>query len=318
MALALQTTVPIEESPLLLKHNRKVMLIGSCFTEHIGGMLADSGFEVLQNPSGILYNPLSIATCIERCMKSESMLEEELVFNNGLWHSWLHHGSFSKADKSKCIEQCESEWIKAHDFLTTSPVLIITLGAAQYYTLCDTDFVVANCHKVPSSQFKLHVATPHQIVDRYKVLLESLQTYNVQVLFTLSPIRHWSYGPHGNQIGKASCLLAIEQLISLFPQQCFYFPAYEIMMDELRDYRYYADDMLHPSSLAQRIIWDRFVSAHMNQSTRELTLQFQKLHKMEAHRPINPDSTEQQRLEQRIAQLRNQLKAASQNSSECR
>ncbi len=313
MPIALQTTVSVDKSPLQLKHDRKVMLVGSCFTEHIGALLSDSGFEVLQNPSGILYNPLSIASCVERCMTLASVEDAELVFHNGLWHSWLHHGSFSRIDRAGCVEKCESEWRKAHGFLSQRPLLIITLGSAQYYTLRDTDFVVANCHKVPSVMFDLHVATPDQIVERYATLLASLQSLGVQVLFTLSPIRHWAYGPHGNQIGKASCMLAIEQLVQLYPHQCFYFPAYEIMMDELRDYRYYADDMLHPSPLAQRIIWDRFVSAHMDVATREVSLQYQKLHKMEAHIPINPDSAEQQRLEERMVQMKNKLKTIIQS-----
>lgn len=298
--MELQTRISVSQSPFQLNHQSPLLMVGSCFTEHIGEQLLHGGFEVMQNPFGILYNPLSIVECIQRCLTLQPLGNDDMVQYRGLWHSWLHHGSFSNKEKDQLLESSLLQQRQAHQFIERGCQLIITLGDAHYYTLHDSDYVVANCHKMPASAFDLHCATVEEVVDSFVPLLDQLQQFRVQVLFTISPIRHWAYGAHGSQLGKAVLMLAVDELLRRYPQQCFYFPAYEIMVDELRDYRFYADDMLHPSSLAQRIIFDHMLQAHANADTCSLIKQHLQLYAMQSHRPINPESEEYRLFEAKL------------------
>lgn|SRR5574344_229862 len=305
--MELQTPIPITLGNISITHKQRVMLIGSCFTEHMGIHLTDCGFTTMVNPFGILYNPLSIAICLEHCLADKPLSDDDLVFHNGLWHSWLHHGSFSHTDKQQCLLQCNEQIHRAHDFLQEDCVLILTFGTAFAYTLNNTPhntpYVVANCHKMPANIFTKRLLTINNITAAFRPLMEQLQG---PILYTVSPIRHWADTPHGNQISKSTLLLAINELPTV---QESYFPAYEIMMDELRDYRFYDLDMLHPSPLAVEIIWQRFVATYMNATTQELCKKFQQLHKMQAHRPLFPQSDAYQDHITRTNALENELKS---------
>ena len=308
MSMKLVTQVSVGQSPFRLTHQRPLLMVGSCFTEHIGQMLSQGGFEVMQNPFGILYNPFSIVECLHRCLTLQPLGNDDMVCHHGLWHSWLHHGSFSNSDAQQVVNSCMQSQQRTHELMERGCQLIVTLGDAHYYTLHDTDYVVANCHKLPASCFDLHQATPAAVVDAFVPLIERLQQYRIQVLFTISPIRHWAYGAHGSQLGKAVLLLAVDELVQRYPKQCFYFPAYEIVMDELRDYRFYADDLLHPTPLAQRIIFERLIESCADKDTQRLLEQYQMLHNMESHRPINTDSDEYRCFEAKLTELRNEIK----------
>ena len=290
----LQTIVDIEQPQLKLSHNRPILLIGSCFTEHIGNNLANCGFNVMINPFGILYNPFSIADCLDRCIHNQYITANDLILHNEIWHSWYHHSCFSNSDQEQCLLQCNQSITDTHSFLQQNPIIILTLGTAWVYRYHEK--IVANCHKIPNTLFTKELTSINNIVDRFQSL--SLN----DVILTISPIRHWADTPHGNQLSKSTLMLASNQL----PYS--YFPAYEIMMDELRDYRFYDQDMLHPSPLAINIIWERFSNAYFNKDTQIIAEKFSQLHKMKAHRPLFPQSDAYQKHLARINQLETELK----------
>jgi hypothetical protein len=283
--LKLHTSVPIEALGFRLSHNDHIMLTGSCFTENMGQRLTAMHFDTLINPFGIMYNPFSMAEALERCLDGNGIGEENLVFRDGLWHSWLHHGSFSRHNKQECLDACNKSINKAHFYLGKCHKIIATFGSAYYYTLKDSSIIVANCHKVPASQFELRLAEVDDIVDVWSSLIERLQKRDIEVLFTVSPVRHNAYGAHGNQLGKATMLLAVEKLCKKYGTS--YFPAYEIVVDELRDYRFYADDLSHPSTMAEEIVWQRFQLATMSDETIALCDRYDSENRQAAHRPIN-------------------------------
>lgn len=290
----LQTIVDIAPSSLKLNHKRPILLIGSCFTEHIGNHLNNCGFNVLINPFGILYNPISIADCLNHCINNQPIDNSNLILHDGIWHSWLHHSSFSNIDQQQCLQQCNQAITNTHAFLQLNPIIILTLGTAWVYEY--NGKIVANCHKVPNTLFQKKLLTTDNIIKRFQSL--SLQ----DVIITISPIRHWADTPHGNQLSKSTLLLATNQL----PYS--YFPAYEIMMDELRDYRFYDRDMLHPSSLAVDLIWERFYNTYLSKETQIIAQKFSQLHKMKVHRPLFPQSEAYQKHLARIQQLETELK----------
>lgn len=292
--IKLITEVPVELSEFKISYLDPVFLIGSCFTENMGKRLAELGFQTLMNPFGILYNPLSMATALSYCLDDKRVGEGDLVEHDGLWHSWLHHGVFSRRDRQECIDVCNRAIDEAHDFLMSCNTMIVTFGSAWFYALAENGMVVANCHKVPAPHFEKCLATVDGIVALWKPLLDRLLDNGVRVVFTVSPVRHQAYGAHGNQLGKAVLLLAIEQLVQKTMQsnpstirQVSYFPSYEIVVDELRDYRFYADDMSHPSPLAEEIVWQRFQQTFMTQETIVRCDVVEKQNRRNAHRPLH-------------------------------
>ncbi|MBO4306716.1 MAG: GSCFA domain-containing protein [Bacteroidales bacterium] len=290
----ISTHVPVEGDGFTIGYDNSVMLIGSCFTERIGERLRSLRFDVDMNPFGILYNPLSMAETLSRCI-DDSPIDDTVLFNHeGLWHSWLHHGVFSNVDKDVCLQGCNNALHSAHAFLQKCDTVILTFGSAWYYVLNDgvgKGMTVANCHKVPSACFDKCLASVDEVVGAWSPLVERLLSQGKRILFTVSPVRHEAYGAHGNQLGKAVLLLAIERLQQMMAdREVYYFPAYEIVMDELRDYRYYADDLLHPSAVAEEIVWQRFAQAYFHPSTMKICEKVDQLNDMLAHRIMNPDS----------------------------
>lgn len=285
--IRLQTTVPTEPLPFKVSHDEPILLIGSCFTENMGQRMASLHFDTLINPFGIMYNPLSIAEALRRCLDNDPVDDSILVQRDGLWHSWLHHGAFSRHDRQDCLDACNAHIDKAHAFLGRCRKIIVTLGSAYYYTLNATGLVVANCHKVPSAEFGLHLASVEEITTAWQPLMKRLREAGFELLFTVSPVRHNAYGPHGNQLGKAALLLAVDSLCRSFGAS--YFPAYEIVVDELRDYRFYADDLSHPSPLAENIVWQRFQLSTMSDATIALCDQYDSENRRTAHRTILRD-----------------------------
>lgn len=282
--IKLHTAVPVEQLPFRISHSDPVLLIGSCFTENMGKRMTDLRFNTMFNPFGIMYNPLSIAEALRRCIDNQPIDNGLLVERDGLWHSWLHHGSFSRREQNDCLNTCNTRIHSAHNFLTHCRKIIVTFGSAYYY-IYNSSLIVANCHKVPAEEFELKLASVEEIVAIWTPLMERLQQTGIELLFTVSPVRHNAYGAHGNQLGKAALLLAVDQLCQQFDAS--YFPAYEIVVDELRDYRFYTDDLSHPSSKAEEIIWQRFQMATMNNDTIALCDRYDSENRQAAHRQIN-------------------------------
>ena len=258
--MILTTTIDIPKGPFGFGYEEPIMLMGSCFAENIGERLSDNQFKTDLNPFGTLYNPASVASALKRLLHPVPFTTTDLFQQDGVYHSFAHHSRFSSTSEADCLEQINNRLNDSATFLTKASRLIITFGTAYVYQLKSSGEVVTNCHKLPEKLFERSMLSVETITEEWQILLQQLWQHNplLKVLFTVSPIRHWKDGAHGNQLSKATLLLAIDQLQQRFPKQIHYFPAYELMMDELRDYRFYADDMLHPSPLATDYIWERF------------------------------------------------------------
>ncbi len=248
----------------------KIFLMGSCFTDNIGSKFLDARLQALVNPFGVLYNPFSIARLLERVKEQDLCQPEELVLHNGVWHHFDFHGRFSHPDQHRVCEQINNGLEVAANFLENTDFLVLTFGTSFVYERADTSEVVANCHKFPEDYFNRYRLDPEEIISLYKELIIALRVFNpgLKIVFTVSPVRHWKDGAHANQVSKSSLFLAIDKLCDLF-DKVWYFPAYEIMMDELRDYRFYDDDMFNPSNRAVDYIWYRFSETLLSEKGRQ-------------------------------------------------
>lgn len=293
----LQTKIEIPKSTWQISHTDRILLLGSCFADEVGEKFLHSGFDAMVNPFGTLYNPASIAAQILRSINEESLsrnlsTEEsgaaaELTFkdSSGTWHSWLHHSRFSAATLEELVAKADATTMQVSDYLRTADVLIITLGTAIVYRLKENGMLVSNCHKQLDSLFIRERLSVSGIVDEWQSLLQLLHEVNpkLHVIFTVSPIRHKRDGYHINNISKGILLQAVDELTA------DYFPSYEIVLDELRDYRFYADDMIHPSPLAVNYIWERFQDTYFSPKTRDAVLKAQKEYARRQHRRIVGD-----------------------------
>ena len=285
--MKLLTEVNIPEYPFRLGHQSPILMTGSCFTENIGGQLERYLFPVCINPFGVTYNPLSVKKGLEALLHKDMYLESDLDHYNDYWFSFDHYTGFSSPDRDECLRSINEAFMNAKQVLRDAKALVITWGTAWVFTYNDTGRVVCNCHKIPASQFTRTRLTTKEIIKTYETFLPSLFEYNpdLKVLLTVSPVRHWKDGAHGNQFSKASLLLATEALERLFPDQVFYFPSYEIVMDELRDYRFYGEDMLHLSGQATKYIWEKFNHSLISDESQQIIKKLEPVLKMMAHRP---------------------------------
>lgn len=286
------TPITIKEQKGYIEHNKPIMLMGSCFTDNIGARLYESKFDVDINPFGTLYNPLSLAHSIERLMEQHPFEAHELQQDGDLWYSYHHHGQFTHTSQQETLQHINSRYQHASEKLSQCSLLIITMGTAYTFRLKDSNMVVANCHKQPAQLFTRTRLTVEEITERWHHTLTQLKAYAPQckVLFTVSPIRHISDGLHDNMLSKSTLLLAIDKLCSEHPDVCSYFPSYEIMMDELRDYRFYNEDMVHPSPQAIQHIYQRLTDAYFTDETRRLAERCTKISRGLQHRPLNGTS----------------------------
>ncbi|GAA6257974.1 GSCFA domain-containing protein [Bacteroides sp. f07] len=292
-----QTSVELPGGLPSVSHADHILLMGSCFAENIGALLMDAKFRLDLNPFGILYNPLSILSALREIATKKKYTEEDLFVYRGLWHSPMHHGSFSASAPEDTLQNINSRLQQAHRTMQKLDWLMLTFGTAYVYEQKETGKVVANCHKLPENNFNRRLLLVDEIVDEYTSLITGLaaRNPNMKILFTVSPIRHIRDGMHANQLSKSTLLLAIDRLQQLFPQHVFYFPSYEIVLDELRDYRFYADDMLHPSPLAIRYLWERFSETFFSAETKQIMKEVEDIRRDLAHKPFHPGSVAYQR-----------------------
>lgn len=293
-----RTVIPI--SPLkIMDYEQHFLLLGSCFAETIGRKLLEYRFTGDVNPFGVLYNPFSIADALERLSENRSFVASELFNYDGWWHSWAHHGSFSAKTQEQALANINTTYSVAAERFEQTDVLILTFGSAWVYE--HDGSVVANCHKVPEREFMRRRLSVDEIVERYTILLNRLlkNRPHLRIVFSVSPIRYLRNGATENQTSKAILLLAAEALCRQF-EAAIYFPSYEIVLDELRDYRFFADDMIHPSSMAVEYVWERFCTAFFTEKTLELLPQVAKINKALQHRPLKADSEAYRRFTEQI------------------
>lgn len=272
-----------------------IMLMGSCFTEHMHEKLNDFKFKTLQNPHGVLFNPASICSALNSYITNKHVEATELFFQNSLWNNWSFHSSRSRAELKETLACMNAEIIGGSQFLKDSNWLIITFGSAFVYEKNDHE-IVANCHKAPASTFTKRMLGIEEIVLMYADLLKKIETFNpsLKIIFTVSPVRHLREGFIENNRSKSALILSIEKLVESF-SNCFYFPSYELIIDDLRDYRFYAEDMVHPNYLATNYVWSKFSAACIEGKSREVFKELEQLKNAMNHRPMHPDSEEHQK-----------------------
>jgi len=281
----LTTEVPLPESSSLITFATPAMFIGSCFANEIGYRMASGKLKVMTNPHGTLFNPFSVASAIDRFISSHVYSEDDIYLHQNRYMSLDHHTAFSSYERDVLIERLNDVSRSASSFIREASFLFVTFGTSYIYTLRESGTIVANCHKLPSSLFTRRQASWSEIAARWRETLDLLAQLNpgLKVWFTVSPVRHLSDGAHANQLSKAHLLLAVEELLP-HPAVGGYFPAYEIFMDELRDYRFYASDMVHPSDTAIDLIWEKFASLFLESPVLRLWSEAARITRAMAHR----------------------------------
>jgi hypothetical protein len=288
-----RTVVVPEALEKKFSYDTPAFFLGSCFSASVGEWLRDLKFPVQVNPSGVLYNPFSIKNTLERLLEGRSYDEADLVKEGGRWISLMHDTSFAGEDKSEVLERINYCYTAAADHLKKLKYLFLTFGTARVYHWKRDGAVVANCHKLPATLFERRLLTPEEIVEAYEGLLQQLFRLNpgLQVVFTVSPVRHWKDGAVGNQLSKSVLHVALHRLLEK-DERLHYFPAYEIMMDDLRDYRFYGRDMLHLSDTAVEYIRERFRETVVAPEAYPVMDEMEKIRRALAHRPFRPESEE--------------------------
>ena len=305
--MELLTKVQINPSETKIGYQDKILLLGSCFADNIGEKFGEHYFQATVNPFGTLYNPASIMKAITLSFEHDN--KHYILQHNGLWHSMMHHGSFSHPDKNELLSRYNESLAIMRNALQEASTIVVTFGTSWIYQM--EGMVVANCHKIPAERFRRDCMTVGRIIDMWLPLL--VQIPNKHWIFTVSPIRHIKDGLHANHLSKATLLQAIDTLIvnarGLNPSSSYsYFPSYEIMLDELRDYRFYAEDMVHPSQVAVDYIWQRFVETYMTVDTQGEMRTLYQLWRDRHHRFLHPESEEVQTFAERIASRVQNLK----------
>ena len=285
-----RTRVNIKPSQFKISYTDPVMFIGSCFASEMGLQMETGKMPVMINPSGTVFNPVSVCNTLDLITSGREISLDDLYNYEGKWLSFNHYTDFSGSDSSRVIEKINRKSMEALDFLKKARFLFITFGTSRVYRWKNTGTAVSNCHKIPSSNFDNELLNVDTIVSLWSEQLDKIHSFfpQLKIIFTVSPVRHWKDGSYGNQVSKSVLFLSIDKLLhhSIAPQ---YFPAYEIVMDELRDYRFYNDDMLHPSSAAISYIWEVFSGCYLEKNTIDIWNEVVRISKALNHR-ISSDS----------------------------
>jgi hypothetical protein len=288
----LRTTFPVNPSRSKINYDTPVLFIGSCFAEEIGSRMTEGKMNVMINPTGIVYNPHSVGNTIDIVLGNRIFTEDDIYKYDSKHLSFSHSTDFSSESKSKALNRINSSTSDANHFLKKARFLIISFGTARIYRFKESNKIVSNCHKLPQSFFSREMLTVEEIISDWSGILDRLHSFNndLHVIFTISPVRHWKDGAHGNQLSKSILFLAVEKLLEHQKVEG-YFPAYELVMDDLRDYRFYADDMLHPSQAAVEYIWKIFSDCYFETGTMELWKEVQGIAKARNHRLFSDSPT---------------------------
>ncbi|WP_405295374.1 GSCFA domain-containing protein [Algibacter sp. Ld11] len=307
--MKLQTEVPfVSNENNLIDYSSEVLLLGSCFSENIGQRLEYFKFRSNQNPFGILFHPRAIENLIENAIDNKIYTEDDVFFHNEQWHCFEAHSKLSNSCKNTLIDKLNAQVKFTERYINTASHIIITLGTAWVYNFIDTDKVVANCHKIPQKQFKKILLSVEEVSSALNNILSKIKSINFRatVVFTVSPIRHLKDGFIENTQSKAHLLAAIHGVIA---NKSFYFPSYEIMMDELRDYRFYAEDMIHPNSTAISYIWEKFQKVWLSNDALEIMHNVDAVQKGMQHKPFNPTSAAHLKFKKQLEVKKEGLKA---------
>ena len=288
----LQTKIPLKkESKNLIDYKSNILLIGSCFSENIGNKLAYYKFQSLQNPIGILFHPKAIENFVTDVINERVYTENDLIFENERWHNFNAHSGLSSSDKNEILNNLNTAISSTNKKLKEASHIIITLGTSWVYRFIESDKIVANCHKIPQKKFLKELLSIDEITESLEALIALVKSVNknATLLFTVSPVRHLKDGFTENQQSKSHLIAAIHNVIEP-RKKTHYFPSYEIMMDELRDYRFYAEDMIHPNKTAINYIWNRFSEVWISEKSLSIMKEIETIQKGLSHKPFNVNS----------------------------
>ena len=281
--------------PVKLGHRDNIMLMGSCFTEQMGSKLSAYRFSTIENPHGILFNPVSICKALIAYMESKEYATEDLFYFNERWSSWDHHSRFSNMSQTEALDVINHAREAATAFLQQADWLILTLGSAFVYEL-ENGRQVANCHKVPTDQFRKKLLSIEETLSALDNLIHRLFIFNpgLKIIFTISPVRHLRDGFVENNRSKSVLIQSTHRLVEKF-EKLYYFPAYELVIDDLRDYRFYAEDMVHPNYLATDYVWEKFRQACIEPQAGSLFAELDRINLARRHKPFHPETEQHQR-----------------------
>ena len=304
----------VKKIPWPVHHQHKLLLIGSCFTENMGEKLRNAKFQLLENPHGILFNPVSVTEAINDYISSRQYTAADLFYYNEAWHSWNHHSRFSGLSEAESLQKINVSITAAHRFLQEADYLFITLGSAWTYQLTGEapgekpGSVAANNHKAPSAWFRRTLLSVAETTTVLQHMIENLTAFNsaIKIIFTISPVRHLREGPVDNNRSKAVLIQAVHQLAEQY-QHLYYFPAYELVIDDLRDYRFYAEDLVHPNYQATQYVWEKFTTACMSTDCQKLMVELAAIRLAFTHKPFNPVSEQHRKFLQNFLAKTEQL-----------
>lgn len=293
--------VVIPSAKKLIDYKDSLLILGSCFAENIGEKLTSNKFNTVVNPFGIIYNPISIANSLTHILNKSNFKEDDLLFFNDKWLSLQHHGSYSNSNKTECLQTINQSISSSNKQLKQANYLFVTFGSAWVYEH-EKHGLVANCHKIPAKHFTKRLLKVEEIVAAYASLIKNVKSSNsdIKIVFTVSPVRHAKDGLWENNLSKAVLHLSIKEITENF-DNCIYFPAYEIVMDELRDYRFFKDDLVHPTDLAVNYVWEKFSMSYFSKETIALMGNIQKIKQAATHKPFDFNSEKHQQF------IKNQL-----------
>ena len=286
-----RTEINIPKSKTQFEHCDKILTLGSCFAENISQYFNFYKFNILENPFGVLYNPVSIYNSLKLTIEEKQFTEEDLIYDQSEYHSFYHHSDFSHHNANECLQKINDNFKITNEFLKSCDKIIITFGTSFVFKHKEKNIIVSNCHKIPQSEFERFRLTVEETKNYLQKIINQLQIINdkLKIIFTVSPVRHWKDGAVDNQISKAILLLAVNEIVNKNDNYT-YFPSYEIMMDDLRDYRFYAEDLIHPNKIAVEYIWEKFSEIHFTESCFEIMNEVKKIAQAFKHRPRNINS----------------------------
>lgn len=291
------TKVPISESQKPIDYNSKIVSIGSCFAENMSHKFTFYQFQTTTNPFGTVFNPASIEKIIRRIISKDYFTDKDIFFHNERWHCFEVHSELSHTDKIYFLKNLNEVLDSYFEQISTATHFIITLGTSWVYKKITSNEIVANCHKIPQKQFTKHLLSGAEISDSLQNIVKLINVFNpnCHFIFTISPVRHIKDGFVENQISKANLIAAVYELVQNQYKNLSYFPSYEIMMDELRDYRFYNEDLLHPNPTAIHYIWSRFIETQVEKSSYSTMQEVETIQKGLQHRAFNPESLSHQK-----------------------
>jgi lysophospholipase L1-like esterase len=307
-----RTQIPLSKSNNPIDYNSKVLSFGSCFAENMADKFDYFKFQNETNPFGIIFNPVSIEKVIEIVVQEKWFTEKDVFFHNERWHSFEVHSDLSNSDRQELLETLNKAISQTNKHLKEATHIIITYGTSWIYRNLQSDEIVANCHKVPQKQFSKELLPVDVIQKSIQNTIDLIQTLNpgINLIFTISPVRHIKDGFAENQLSKSHLFTAVYQVLKTYNPKLItqnYFPSYEIMMDELRDYRFYTEDMLHPNQVAIDYIWHKFSENYMTEESISLMQEVDEIQKSLRHRSFNPESEQHQKFLAKLQQKINSL-----------